>query len=134
MQFNDTQSARIGDHQVCVIYDKKTGIICHIHRSITFEGVEAPSKEQFELRAMQLAREFASPSKEPLEPTAKKLAREFTAKSRGIKLDRLKVLHVRPDELTGQAMKVDTKSYRLVPVTPKRASAPKSKKRAQRKS
>jgi hypothetical protein len=131
MQFNDTQSARIANHQACVVFDKKTGIISHIHQSITFEGAEAPSKEQFEARAKQLAREFAAPSKEPSESPAKQLAREFSAKSRGIKLDRLEVLHVRPDELTGQPMKVDTKSSRLVPVTSKRASARKPKKRVQ---
>jgi hypothetical protein len=91
MQFNDTQSARIANHQACVVFDKKTGIISHIHQSITFEGAEAPSKEQFEARAKQLAREFAP----------------------------------------GQPMKVDTKSSRLVPVTSKRASARKPKKRVQ---
>lgn len=131
MQFNDTQSARIANHQACVVFDKKTGIISHIHQSITFEGGQAPSKEQFEVRAKQLAREFAAPSKEPLELPAKELAREFAAKLRGIKLDRLEVLHVQPDELTGQPMKVDTKSYRLVPVAPERASPRKSKKRVQ---
>jgi hypothetical protein len=120
MQFNDTQSARIANHQACVVFDKKTGIISHIHQSITFEGGQAPSKEQFEVRAKQLAREFAAPSKEPLELPAKELAREFAAKLRGIKLDRLEVLHVQPDELN-----------RLVPVAPERASPRKSKKRVQ---
>ena len=129
MQFDDTQSARVANHQAGVVFDRKTGVISHIHQSITFEGAKAPSKEQFELRAKQLARQFAAPSKEPLESRAKGLVREFSAKSRGINLDRLEVLHVRPDELTGQPMKVDTKSYRLVPVASKRASARKSKKR-----
>jgi hypothetical protein len=130
MQFDDTQSARVANHQACVVFDKKTGIISHIHQSITFEGAKAPSKEQFELRAKQLAQQFAGPTKKPLESPAKELAREFSAKFRGIKLDRLEVLHVRPDELTGQPVKVDTKSYRLVPI-PNRASARKSKKRIQ---
>ena len=76
MQFNDTQSPRIANHQACVVFDKKTGIISHIHQSITFEGGQAPSKEQFEVRAKQLAREFAAPSKEPLELPAQELARE----------------------------------------------------------
>ena len=48
MHFNDAQAERITDHQVCVVYDKKTGTIAHIHQSITFEGAEAPTKEQFE--------------------------------------------------------------------------------------
>jgi len=131
MQFDDTQRARIANHQACVVFDKKTGLISHVHQSVTFEGAEAPSKEQFEARAKQLAREFGAPSRESLESPAKELAREFAAKFRGIKLDRLAVLHVRPDELTGQRMKVDTKSHRLVPVTSKRASRRKSKKRVQ---
>ena len=48
MHFNDAQAERITDHQVWVVYDKKTGTIAHIHQSITFEGAEAPTKEQFE--------------------------------------------------------------------------------------
>jgi hypothetical protein len=129
MQFNDAQQERITDHQVCVVYDKKTGAIAHIHQSVTFEGAEAPSREQFEMRAKELAREFATPPTEELEPRAQKLAREFAAKFRGIKLDRLEVLHVKPDEFTGQPMKVDTKSQRLVPLAAKRSSPRKVKKR-----
>jgi hypothetical protein len=85
MQFNDAQQERITDHQVCVVYYKKTGAIAHIHQSVTFEGAEAPSREQFEMRAKELAREFATPPTEELEPRAQKLAREFAAKFRGIK-------------------------------------------------
>ncbi|MFZ0397421.1 MAG: hypothetical protein WAM06_05195 [Methyloceanibacter sp.] len=130
MHFNDAQAERITDHQVCVVYDKKTGTIAHIHQSITFEGAEAPTKEQFEARAKEFAREFAEPPTGELEPRARKLAGEFAAKFRGIKLDRLDVLHVKPDQFTGQAMKVDTRSQRLVPVASKRSAPRKAKRRA----
>jgi hypothetical protein len=79
------------------------------------------------MRARQLAQELAAPSKEPSEPHAKELARELSAESRGIQLDRLEVLHVPPEELTGQPVKVDTKSLTLVPIG-KRAPVSKSKK------
>src|SRR5262245_59269243 len=65
--------------------------------------------------------------REPSEPHAKALARDLSAESRGIQLDRLEVIHVQPDELTGQPMKVDTKSLRLVPIG-RRAPVSKSKK------
>ena len=32
MHFNDAQAEHITDHQVCVVYDKKTGTIAHIHQ------------------------------------------------------------------------------------------------------
>ena len=127
MQFDDTQSARISSHQACVVFDKKTGSIGLIHQSITFEGAEAPSKDQLEKRAKRLAQQLAAPSKEPSEAHAKELARDLSAESRGIQPDRLEVLHVRPEELTGQPMKVDTKSLRLVPIG-RRAPVSKSKK------
>jgi hypothetical protein len=126
MKFDDAQGTRISSHQACVVFDNKTGNIGLIHQSITFEGAEAPSKDQFEMRAKQLARELAAPSKEPSEPHAKELARDLSTESRGIQLDRLEVLHVQPDELTGKPMKVDTKSLRLVPIG-KRAPGSKSK-------
>ena len=115
MHFNDAQAERITDHQVCVVYDKKT---------------EAPTKEQFEARAKEFAREFAEPPTGELEPRARKLAGEFAAKFRGIKLDRLEVLHIKPDEFTGQAMKVDTRSQRLISVAFKRSAPRKAKRRA----
>jgi hypothetical protein len=129
MQIIDAQESRIADHQVCVVYDTKTGAIAHIHQSVTFEGAEVPSKEQLESRAKDLAVKFATPPSEPSHPRAKALAREFAARFRGIKLDRLDVLHLKPEELTGEPMKVNTRSRRLVPVAAKRSSPRKAKRR-----
>jgi hypothetical protein len=113
MQFDDTQGARIAEHYACILFDKKTGKIAHIHESITFAGAKSPSRDDVEARAVLLAREFA-------------------AKLPGVKLDRLQALHVRPEDLKeGQSLKVDTKSRKLVQIAPKRASAGRSKKRRQ---
>lgn len=80
MQIDTPEGARIVDFQTCVVFDKETGRIAHIHDSITLEGAEAPSRETFEARAMELARQFAG-------------------ERPGIRLDQLEILHVRPEEL-----------------------------------
>jgi hypothetical protein len=70
--------------------------VAHIHDCITFEGAELPPKEHVEARAMQLTRQFA-------------------ANRREIKLERLEVLHVKPEKLANAlAPKVDVKTRKLV--------------------
>jgi hypothetical protein len=106
----ETYGVRVAEHYACVLFDKKTGAIAHIHESITFEGVTPPSKDDVASRAIELAR-------------------EYTTKLPGIKVDRLEVLHVRPEELIeGESLKVDLKSRRLV-LAAKRKSPRGSKKR-----
>jgi hypothetical protein len=124
MHFHTSQGLRVVSHQTCVVFDKKTGKVAHIHNSFTFEGGEVPSKKDFESRAIELARQFA-------------------AQRTGIKLDRLEILHVRPEELEHVlAPKVDVKARRLVQgdaipslLTPKkkRAAARKPKPKGARK-
>jgi hypothetical protein len=107
----ETSDVRVAEHYACVLFDKKTGAIAHIHESITFEGATPPSKDDVASRAIELAREYAT-------------------KLPGIKVDRLEVLHVRPDELIEGSLKVDTKSRKLVLLSPKRKSTRGEKKRS----
>jgi hypothetical protein len=60
MRSDSSTGLRVAAHQTCVVYDKKTGKVAHIHDCITFEGAELPSKEHVEARAMQLTRQFAA--------------------------------------------------------------------------
>ncbi len=96
MRSDSSNGLQIAEHQTCVVFDKKTGGVAHIHDSITFAGAEPPTKDQFEARAMELARQLAT-------------------RRRGLKLDRLEILHVHPDELEHVAAPwVDVKTRRLM--------------------
>lgn len=96
MRSDSSTGLRVAGHQTCVVYDKKTGKVAHIHDCITFAGAELPPKEHVEFRAMQLTRQFA-------------------ASRPGIKLERLEVLHVKPEELANAlAPWVDVKARRLI--------------------
>jgi hypothetical protein len=109
MRSDNSTGLRVAGHQTCVVYDKKTGKVAHIHDCITFEGAELPSKEHVESRAMQLTRQFA-------------------AKRPGIKLDRLEVLHVKPEELEkARAPMVDVKARKLVAAAAGPAATRKAK-------
>jgi hypothetical protein len=111
MPFDDSRGIRFAGHQACVIFDRKTGKVAHIHEAITFEGADLPSKAAVEARALELAREFA-------------------AKLPGVKFDRLEVLHIDPAELAaGRSVRVDIKARRLVPVAIKRPASRKAAKR-----
>jgi hypothetical protein len=39
-------------HYACVVYDRSTGQIHHIHQVINLPGARAPSKEEMEQRAL----------------------------------------------------------------------------------
>ena len=96
MRSDSSGGLQVAAHQTCVVFDKKTGKVAHIHDCITFEGAEIPSKEHVESRAMQLTRQIA-------------------ATRPGIKLDRLEVLHVKPEELEHVlGPRVDVKTRKLV--------------------
>ena len=96
MHSDSSGGLQVAAHQTCVVFDKKTGKVAHIHDCITFEGAEIPSKEHVESRAMQLTRQIA-------------------ATRPGIKLDRLEVLHVKPEELEHVlGTRVDVKTRKLV--------------------
>jgi hypothetical protein len=96
MRSDSSNGLQIAEHQTCVVYDRKTGRVAHIHDSITFAGAERPTKDQFEARAMDLAR-------------------QLTTERRGLQLDRLEILHVHPDELEHVAApRVDVKTRRLL--------------------
>jgi hypothetical protein len=96
MQFDNSPGVQVVDHQTCVVFDRETGKVVHIHDSITHEGGEIPSKESIEARAMQFTRQFA-------------------AERQGVKLDHLEILHVRPEELEDVlAPTVDVKERKLI--------------------
>ncbi|WP_137389349.1 hypothetical protein [Rhodoligotrophos defluvii] len=96
MHFDHSPGLRVIDHQACVVFDRDTGNVAHIHDSITFEGGEMPSREAIEARAMELARQFA-------------------AERPGIDLDRLDILHVSPEEVEEVMVpRVDVQARKLV--------------------
>jgi hypothetical protein len=114
MQFDDTQDVRIAGHEVCVVFDRKTGKVAHIHESVTYEGAEPPSKDQVASRAMELSRQLA-------------------AKLPGVKVDQLEVLHVRPDELIdGSVLKVNVRTRQLIATAagPAASRQPRAKRAA----
>jgi hypothetical protein len=91
-----TQHRSIADHQVCVIFDRRTGKIAHVHECLTLEGAPARSRHDVEARAMELAREFA-------------------AQLPGIELEQLELLYVRGEELPdGPVTQVDLEARRIV--------------------
>jgi len=111
MRSDSSGGLQVAAHQTCVVFDKKTGKVAHIHDCITFEGAEIPSKEHVESRAMQLTRQIA-------------------ATRPGIKLDRLEVLHVKPEELEHVlGSRVDVKTRKLVQAGDMLPSSLKRKKK-----
>ena len=111
MHSDSSGGLQVAAHQTCVVFDNKTGKVAHIHDCITFEGAEIPSKEHVESRAMQLTRQIA-------------------ATRPGIKLDRLEVLHVKPEELEHVlGPRVDVKTRKLVQAGDMLPSSLKRKKK-----
>jgi hypothetical protein len=47
-------------HHACVVYDRQTGQIHHIHQVINLRGAKAPSQAEMEQRALQHTPKSAS--------------------------------------------------------------------------
>ena len=98
MPFECTDTLRVAGHQACIIFDRRTGRIAHVHESLTLEGAAVRSRKDVEARALELAREFAT-------------------QLSWVEFDQLDVLSVSPDELAdGEPVQVDVKARKLVPM------------------
>ena len=57
MQFKTTGTAKVLSVKCCVLFDRETGAIQHVHRVVTMEGVAEKSDAEIELRALRLAKD-----------------------------------------------------------------------------
>src|SRR5688500_9979587 len=50
-----SSTAELEYHQVCIVYQRRSGKIVHVHEVLTLRGGETPTNEQVEARAVELA-------------------------------------------------------------------------------
>jgi hypothetical protein len=91
MQFKTTGTAKVRSIKCCVLFDRETGVIQHVHRVVTMEGVAEKTDAEIEAMALKLA------------------------KDRGIKTKKVQVAHVDAKAFATRARyKVDTKTRALM--------------------
>jgi len=91
MQFKTTGTAKVRSIKCCVLFDRETGAIQHVHRVVTMEGVAEKTDAEIEARALKLA------------------------KDHGIKTKKVQVAHVDAQAFATRARyKVDTKTRALM--------------------
>jgi hypothetical protein len=79
----------VESENACVVYEAITGRVVHLHRVITLRGGKAPSANEMEARALELAGQRSGAS--------------------------VKVLHLEAESVqSGRAYKVDLKKLKLV--------------------
>ena len=57
MQFKTTGTAKVRSVKCCVLFERETGVIQHVHRVVTMEGATETSDAEMEKRAMKLAKD-----------------------------------------------------------------------------
>src|SRR6476660_6707876 len=57
MQFKTTGTAKVRSIKCCVLFDRETGAIQHVHRVVTIEGVAEKTDAEIEARALKLAKD-----------------------------------------------------------------------------
>jgi hypothetical protein len=91
MQFKTTGTAKVRSVKCCVLFDRETGAIQHVHRVVTMEGVTEKTEAEIEARALKLA------------------------KDHGIKTKKVQIAHVDAMAFATRARyKVDTKTQALM--------------------
>ncbi len=95
MNFQSTGGSTVKSVRCCVLFDRDSGTIHHVHRIVTMAGASESSKKQTEQRALYLA------------------------KDRGLDTKRLRILHVDDGALAPRTRyKVDPKTRTLVKEQP----------------
>jgi hypothetical protein len=82
-----------------VVYDGETGLIVHVHRTLTFQGAEGPPEEDGARMAVEMARQLGHDEEHPnLRALSVELAALEEPTRHRVDLDAMKLVRDRADE------------------------------------